>query len=279
MSTTEVERRFQARRQLWDAIFHGIDLRGKRILDAGTGEGWFAQYLAEHDPAAVVSITCVESEIPIARERLGGLGELADRVEFRCANLTHMADVPDESFDLVGADYLIAAVAAYSPYREIDVLKELVRVLKPGGRIVVTGWEVWPECRSSRERTFRKIFQLRDAINQLGGMESFREHPRFWFEARLVDLGIPPERHVEIPDIHYDLGWYWKQCENKLELIGAEDLRSALRRQLEELRSELGDLSADESDSAGLRGLEFGRLFGVVGCKLAGGILLNFPTT
>ncbi|QDU59335.1 Demethylrebeccamycin-D-glucose O-methyltransferase [Planctomycetes bacterium Pan216] len=262
----EVDRRFAARRRLWDEALTGLSLEGKSVLDAGTGEGHFTRYLAESAPGRLVSVTCLEEEVPPARARVA---ELADRVEFTLADVTAMTQIPDASFDVVGADYLIAAVAAYSPYREIDCLKELKRVLRPGGRLVVTGWEVSPLRRSRAEAHFRELFRLREAINLLAGIEPFREHPRRWVEDRLVDLGMPPERHHEVPDVHHDIGWYIEGCRRKLSLLDCPDLREVLGRQVDDVAGHL------EGDPSFVGGFEFGRLYAVVACKLDGALLLG----
>lgn len=262
----ETERRYAARRELWSQAFASIDLEGKDVLDAGTGEGHFTRFLAERDPKRLVSITCLEEEIPPARDLLGNLSA---RVEFHVADLTRMPEISDGSFDVVGGDFLIAAVAAYTPYREIECLKELCRVLRPGGRLVLTGWEVWRECRNRTERTIRDLFKLREGAHHLAGEDPFREHPRHWIESRLADLGMPAESVRVVPDIHHDMEWFLKSVRGSIASLAAEDMRSALMKRFHALAEELRSAGAFDA------GFEFGRLYAVTACKLAGGILLG----
>lgn len=266
---TEGERRLAARRELWSRAFSGIDLAGNAILDAGTGEGYFARFLAERrvpmPTGRLVSVTCLADEIPPAQAIVG---DLADRVEFRVANLVKMPEIEDASFDIVAADYLLAAVAAYSPYQEIDCLKELKRVLRPGGRLVITGWETWRDCRNSTEALVRRLMKFREALNHLAGIDPFREYPQSWIESRLADLGMPAERTVQVPDIHRDLSWAERSCRRKLEDMPACELRTALENRLEEYMAPI------RSSEAIAAGLEFGRHYAVVACKLDGAILL-----
>ena len=261
----ETERRREARRRLWAEACQGLDLAGKTVLDAGTGEGHLTRFLAEQRPGRLVSITCCEDELPQAR---AALGAYAESVQFVIADVTAMGEIADASFDLVMADFLIAAVSAFRPYREFECVRELARILRPGGRLILTGWEIWPECRGRTEQTLRELFKLRDAMHHLRGAESYREHPRFWIENRLAELAMPVERAVTVPDIHFDVSWLVKNVRSVLMSLPAGPVRSALADRLEELASELAGASAFQA------GLEFGRLYAVIAMKLVPGYLV-----
>lgn len=263
---SEVQRRWLARRSLWQEAFRGVDLANKRILDAGTGEGHFTRFLAEHKPASLVSITCDPHHAEQAQRRFES--ERIGPVEVRVADLTAMPQIANENFDVVAGDFLIASLSAYTPYREMECLKELHRVLAPGGRLVLTGWEVWPEVRNRTELQLRRLFKFREACHHLCGSEPYREHPRAWLEARLAELGTPAERIATVPDVHHDVGWLTTNIRQLVESISVPYLRDAMRRRLEELSNPL------QGDPAFAVGLEFGRLYAVVACKLAGAILL-----
>lgn len=262
----ETARRMAARRELWQRAFRNIALEGKAVLDAGTGEGHFTRFLAERRPARLVSMTCLEREVPGAKERLG---DLAAGVDFHVGDLTHMPEIASESFDVVGGDFLIAAVASYTPYLEIECLHELRRVLRPGGRIVLTGWEVWPETRNRTEAALRSLFKLREAIYHLLGEDPFREHPRFWIERRLADLEMPVEDIVAVPDLHRDFRWFFASVERALTAMEAGALRDALTEKYRDLSQRLG------AESVGEEGFEFGRLYAAIACKLSGGVLVG----
>jgi SAM-dependent methyltransferase len=266
MTLTETERRLAARRQLWRQALAGTDVAGKTVLDAGAGEGHCTRFLLEHEPAQITSITCIEDEVAAI---VKSLGEQSRKVDFRIADLTAMPEIPSASFDLVMCDFLLASVSAYSPYREIECLAELARVLKPGGRLVMTGWEVWPRPRSRLDAAVRKLFGFRAAVHHLAGVEPFREHPHDWIERRLSDLGLPPERTTILPDVHHDFRWFGVQIRRSLEFIDPAPLRQALLVKLEELEADVVDHPA-----FGL-GFEFGQLYAVVACKLEGGIVLG----
>ncbi len=261
----ETARRHAARRRLWEDALAGLDLAGKRVLDAGSGEGHATRFLAERRPAALVSVSCVADDLRTAAARLGGL---AGGVEFRPADLTNMPEIPAASFDVIVADFLIAAVAAHTPFREIDCLRELVRVLRPGGRLVVTGWELVGPPRDPLDARLRELFAFRSAVSQLAGELSYREHPAWWIAARLQDLGAPAERIARHPDVHRDFQWFGSQVQALLERL-EPPLRSALAARWAERHAEaLGHPAFDE-------GYTFGALYAVVATGLRGGVLLG----
>ena len=262
---TETDRRLAARRLLWEDALRGCDLVGKRALDAGTGEGHATRFLAERRPAALVSVSAVAEDFRAAAARLG---ELAANVEFRLADLTRLTGIADASFDVVFADFLIAAVSAFAPYREIECLAELVRVLKPGGRLVITGWELVGPPRDPLDQRLRLLFSLREAASRLAGEASYREHPAWWIAARLADLDTPAERTVVHPDVHRDFRWFGGQIRRLLE--GLEPpLAAALRQRLADLEAGVVDHPAFAA------GYEFGALYAVVATGLRGGVRLG----
>lgn len=263
----EVQRRWERRTSLWKDAFSNVDLAGKRVLDAGTGEGYFTEFLAAGRPSRLVSITCDPEHARNAQAKFDrqSLGP----VDVQVADLTNMPQVPDESFDIVAGDYLIGSMAAYTPYREIDCLKELVRVLAPGGRLILTGWEVWPEVRNPTERLLRQLFKLREAAHHLRGGEPYREFPRSWIQARLAEMGIPAEKVCTVPDVHRDLEWLITNVRKVIDRIPQDYLRDALLTRWNELANPLRE------DPALSFGLEFGRLYAVVAVKLQGAVLLR----
>jgi 2-polyprenyl-3-methyl-5-hydroxy-6-metoxy-1,4-benzoquinol methylase len=97
---------------------------GKRVLDAGCGEGYGAALLAAAGAASVVGVDVGEPTIEHARERYGG--------EFRVADV---AELPFDagSFDLVVCFETIEHVANAS-----EAVSELRRVLADDGVLVIS---------------------------------------------------------------------------------------------------------------------------------------------
>ncbi len=104
------------------------DVSGRRVLDAGCGDGWLSVILAKR--GAVVDSFDISSEaIRIARERavVNGVGQ------FTRFEVASFYDVPfdDAAYDLVVGQAILHHL---SDKRRAAV--ELHRVLKPGGRAV-----------------------------------------------------------------------------------------------------------------------------------------------
>lgn len=105
----------------------------KTVIDVGCGIGGTSRYLAKHYPGArVTGITLSPNQVQrgteLARER--GI----DNVEFKVMNALAM-EYPDNSFDLVWA----CESGEHMPDKKAYV-DEMVRVLKPGGTLVIATW-------------------------------------------------------------------------------------------------------------------------------------------
>lgn len=264
----EVERRWRSRRQLWSDCLHGIPIAGKSVLDAGTGEGHLTRVLAEQSPARLTSITLRTDEIDIARQTVG---HLADRVCFEVADITSMRQIADDQFDLVVADFLIAAVASYTPYREVEAVEELARVTRPGGRLLMTGWEVGEGTPTEFEQRIRQLSALRDVADRLNDRRSFREFPSSWVKSRMGNLGLAIERERTLPDVHRNLDWLSASVRRAVESLDDGELREVLLRRVDRLSNEIS------SDPLLEQGRRFGQLYGVLGMKVRGGALLAPP--
>jgi len=102
--------------------------RGQRVLDVATGTGLVAFALACRG-CHVVGLDQSEEMLAGARERLSAEPELDGRVELVRGEAERLP-FPDEEFDALTFTYLLRYVDDRAA-----TMRELVRVLKPGGRI------------------------------------------------------------------------------------------------------------------------------------------------
>ncbi|MBY0505670.1 MAG: methyltransferase domain-containing protein [Bryobacteraceae bacterium] len=103
-----------------------------RVLDLGCGDGTTALPLAQRG-AEVVGIDIARNLVDAGNQRAAaaGLANLA----FQQGDACRLEGVADHSFDLTLS--VFGAMFAPKPF---DVAKEMVRVTKPGGRIVMGNW-------------------------------------------------------------------------------------------------------------------------------------------
>lgn len=75
-----------------DGLTEALARPGAALLDVGTGTGWLAMAFAQAFPAArVVGIDIYERSLALARRNVAAAG-LADRVELRIEDATHLAE-------------------------------------------------------------------------------------------------------------------------------------------------------------------------------------------
>src|SRR5215472_10614175 len=102
------------------------DVAGRRILDAGCGSGPLSAALRDRG-AIVTGFDKSAGMVELARRRLG------DGADLQVADLGGPLPFPDGEFDDVIASLVLHYLEDWGP-----PLAELRRVLKPGGRVLVS---------------------------------------------------------------------------------------------------------------------------------------------
>ncbi len=105
---------------------------GLKVLDLACGDGTTAVPAAERG-ADVLGVDIASNLVAAGNERAEALG-LAN-LTFQEGDATDLSELDDEQFDLVVS--IFGAMFAPKPH---DVAKEMIRVTKPGGRIVMGNW-------------------------------------------------------------------------------------------------------------------------------------------
>jgi demethylmenaquinone methyltransferase / 2-methoxy-6-polyprenyl-1,4-benzoquinol methylase len=119
------------------ALVAAIDPRpGDRVLDVAAGTGLVTQALARWAPCDVVALDQSEAMLSAARARLSRDPELAARVTLVTGEAERLP-FADGEFDALTFTYLLRYVDDRAA-----TMRELVRVLKPGGRIAMVEFGV-----------------------------------------------------------------------------------------------------------------------------------------
>jgi ubiquinone/menaquinone biosynthesis C-methylase UbiE len=103
-----------------------------RVLDLGCGDGTTALPLARLG-AEVVGIDIARNLVDAGNKRAANAG--LDRLKFEEGDACDLQGVEDHSFDLT-----ISVFGAMFAPKPFDVAREMVRVTRPGGRIVMGNW-------------------------------------------------------------------------------------------------------------------------------------------
>lgn len=145
---TQVERMFDSIAHSYDFLNHalslGIDRSWRRaaidslkpfapkyLLDVATGTGDFALLAMQRlSLDRILGIDLSEGMLSVGREKVKK-EDLADRIEMRKADCMAL-DLPDDTFDAVTVAYGVRN------FENLDQgLREMRRVLRPGGRLVI----------------------------------------------------------------------------------------------------------------------------------------------
>jgi SAM-dependent methyltransferase len=105
---------------------------GLKVLDLGSGDGTTALPAARLG-ADVLGVDIASNLVAAGNERAQRAG--LTNLRFQEGDASDLNELEDDSFDLV-----ISIFGAMFAPRPFDVAKELVRVTRPGGRIVMGNW-------------------------------------------------------------------------------------------------------------------------------------------
>lgn len=106
--------------------------KGLKVLDLGCGDGTTALPAAQLG-AMVLGVDIARNLVEAGNRRAAEQG--LTNVTFREGDATNLQSIADNEFDMVVS--IFGAMFAPKPF---DVAKEMVRVTRPGGRIVMGNW-------------------------------------------------------------------------------------------------------------------------------------------
>jgi len=183
-------------------------LDGQRLLDVGCGVGLFLR-AAEHRGALVAGTDTAVERLEIARWalpdadlRVGGLVDDGDALPF-----------DNGTFDVV-----TAGTSVHHGADRTAVLTELVRVVRPGGRVAVGGWVrpsgCWAETFAGHLRRLGMLGPATGAEGELRGLDG---------ALRTAGLSPVASGDVRFAAVYPSLGAAWTT------MLGSEQILRAVR--------------------------------------------------
>ena len=150
---------------------------GMRVLDAGSGQGVVATYLAKHHNVDVNGITVVPHEVTNATRLAHKLG-VEEQAHFQLADYTN-PPFPNEQFDRVYTTETLSHATDLPA-----TLESFHRVLKTGGKIALAEYEIdyaniSPELRS--------VYDFWETSGSLHGLKEFDKGK---FPQSLAEVGF-----------------------------------------------------------------------------------------
>jgi ubiquinone/menaquinone biosynthesis C-methylase UbiE len=123
----------ESMRESGEALVHRLGIKkGMKVLDLGCGDGTTAVPAAKLG-ADVVGVDIARNLVEAGNRRAKEMG--LTNCRFQEGDASNLHELHDQSFDLVVS--IFGAMFAPKPH---DVAKEMVRVTRPGGRIIMGNW-------------------------------------------------------------------------------------------------------------------------------------------
>src|SRR6266480_3257363 len=123
----------ESMRESGEALVKSLGIsKGSKVLDLGCGDGTTALPEAKLG-ADVLAVDIARNLVDAGNERAKAEG--LTNCKFQEGDASNLQELKDQSFDLVVS--IFGAMFAPKPF---EVAKEMVRVTRPGGRIVMGNW-------------------------------------------------------------------------------------------------------------------------------------------
>ncbi|MFX1457539.1 MAG: methyltransferase domain-containing protein [Promethearchaeota archaeon] len=197
--------------------------KGERLLEVGSGSGVLSRLMVNNlSPGGLIIGIDKSPEIVKLSRHYALEHNLNNSIDFKVDDARNL-DYPDRFFDGAFAARLLLYIS-----NPLEVINELVRVVKPGGRIVLMDWdfETLVLDHSNRELT-RRIFHWRND-NKDGNNWSGRQLYRLLKFGGLKEVTIYPVVTIALDDKSSLTQTLWHAASNTLEqgIITTEEYES-----------------------------------------------------
>jgi ubiquinone/menaquinone biosynthesis C-methylase UbiE len=164
----------------------GVDFRG-RILEIGAGGAWLSAELSKLP--TVVEIVATDVSPKLLKEQAPMVFKIMNANTAKITRMPadfHHLDFPDKYFDFV-----VSSAVLHDAANIVQALREVKRVLKPGGRFVAIREPVWPLVKiKSRAKMVQKLVAtgVNDRFYTLSNYKEFFKQAALPLEVKRVNL-------------------------------------------------------------------------------------------
>lgn len=136
-------------------------IAGKRVVDLGCGDGYYSRIMARRG-AKVTAVDFSDDSISLAKraEEKELLG-----IAYHRSDIARMPFLGSEFFDIALAELVFSTIPTQKKYAQ--VVKEVRRILKPGGIIVVTKGHPVNFFRPNKSRFYKTSNQRKNYFDSL----------------------------------------------------------------------------------------------------------------
>lgn len=185
---------------------------GERVLDAGCGKGGSCFWLVKHRNAQTVGITPVKSQIEDGKKTAAALG-ISEQAKFV------QADYCNTPFEAASFDVVWACESVCHANNKIEFYREAFRLLKPGGRLVMTEY-----LRTQRPVSSAGESRLSNWLNRwmIQDIDTAAEHRSYAEEVGFKNIAIQdvtPAVKVSLRNL-YEHAQRWMGLGKVLRFLG-----------------------------------------------------------
>ncbi len=167
----------------------GLDLEGKKVLDAGTGACNMTKYLEDWG-ADVVSID-------YRHDWQDGCRESTKKAQFITGDLSDLNFLKDGTFDYVVCNFVVSALSETKNLILSSVFREMFRVLTKESMLIIIDYYPFDEelCPGPCHEEHTELWRLENAIAELLGRGHLEELPPEVLGEELRSIGFTDTDH------------------------------------------------------------------------------------
>jgi len=211
---------------------------GKSVLDAGCGAGRFSIQIAKSG-SKVTLLDISEKQILIAKNKFQDSSFSLDNSQFVVADLCNLSSIPSNTFDTT---VCYGGALNYLFDKTDQAIQELMRVTKPGGRLLVSVMSRWGVFR------FTIANEKFDPGNFFGRSD-------YWLIPQVAETGdLASHPEVDQPPRHFFTS---EELRSHLQSLGLEDIKLGSAPSISAgLYSRLNEIEKDNTAWKVILGLE-----------------------